>query len=68
MHTLQGYIDRSTGKAELTFLANFMFTAGPLYSVRPQVQISQILQGLDTKSVSSRDFCLLPLFRSQLHI
>ena len=30
---VQGYVDRSTGKAELTFLADFMFTAGPLYSV-----------------------------------
>ena len=35
----QGYIDRSTGKAELTFLADFMFTAGPLYSVRPPSQL-----------------------------
>ncbi len=33
LHVLQGYVDRSTGKAELTFLADFMFTAGPLYAV-----------------------------------
>lgn len=28
---LQGFVDRKTGKAELTFLADFFFTAGPLY-------------------------------------
>jgi hypothetical protein len=26
-------VDRKSGKAELTFLADFMFTAGPLYKV-----------------------------------
>jgi hypothetical protein len=35
---MQGYIDRSTGKAELTFLADFMFTAGPLYAVSEHCQ------------------------------
>ena len=30
---LQGYIDKSTGQAELQFIANFMFTAGALYKV-----------------------------------
>ncbi|EIE27029.1 hypothetical protein COCSUDRAFT_83588 [Coccomyxa subellipsoidea C-169] len=28
---LEGFVDRKTGKAELTFLADFLFTAGPLY-------------------------------------
>ena len=34
MLVVQGFVDRKTGVAELTFLADFMFTAGPLYKVR----------------------------------
>lgn len=30
---LQGEINRSTGEAALEFVADFMFTAGPLYKV-----------------------------------
>ena len=33
VRTLQGFVDRKTGVAELTFMADFMFTAGPLYKV-----------------------------------
>lgn len=33
LQRMQGYIDKSTGKAELQFIANFMFTAGALYKV-----------------------------------
>ncbi|KAK9916952.1 hypothetical protein WJX75_009171 [Coccomyxa subellipsoidea] len=34
---LEGWVDRKSGKAELTFLADFMFTAGPLYKAPPLV-------------------------------
>ncbi|KAG6551212.1 hypothetical protein Mapa_007448 [Marchantia paleacea] len=35
--TLEGYLERSTGKVELQFLANFYFTVGTLYSAPPLV-------------------------------
>ncbi|CAK0735881.1 hypothetical protein CVIRNUC_000655 [Coccomyxa viridis] len=47
---LEGYIDRKTGKAELTFLADFMFTAGPLYSAPPLV----VTTNLTTESVQGK--------------
>lgn len=34
---LEGFVDRKTGRAELTFLADFLFTAGPLYKAPPLV-------------------------------
>ncbi|KAL2620163.1 hypothetical protein R1flu_000368 [Riccia fluitans] len=35
--TLEGYLERSSGKVELNFLANFNFTIGTLYSAPPLV-------------------------------
>ncbi|CAM6115321.1 unnamed protein product [Calypogeia fissa] len=35
--TLEGYVEKSTGKVELNFLANFNFTVGNLYRAPPLV-------------------------------
>ncbi|GJP39357.1 hypothetical protein CLOM_g23736 [Closterium sp. NIES-68] len=32
---LRGYLERSTGKVELTFISKFFFTAGPIYTAPP---------------------------------
>ncbi|KAL3681710.1 hypothetical protein R1sor_024666 [Riccia sorocarpa] len=35
--SLEGYLERRTGKVELNFLANFYFTIGPIYRAPPLV-------------------------------
>jgi len=39
---LEGYIDKSTGQTELQFIANFMFTAGPLYKAPPLYVVTNL--------------------------